>query len=110
MWHIRAKQDSSFCLDDDELRSGDHDISIGYSMNAPCDLPDVDETDLQLVTSSSESEMPFSDNDEIWDFSDSKSDDNQEESCMDGNTLSHGISYFLGLFHLTFFVYQKRPW
>ena len=110
--HSSEATDSSFCLDDDELRNSDHDDSIisvdEYSMNAPCDSPDVDdETDLQLATSSSESEMPFSDNDEIWDFSDSESDENQEESSMDGNTLIRGISYFLGLFHLTFRLSEK---
>lgn len=101
--------DSSFCLDDDELENGDHDdISIDdYSMNVPCDSPaDVDD-EIDLVTSSSESELPFSDNDEIWDFSDSESDENQEESSIDGNTLIRGISYFLGLFHLTFRLSEK---
>ena len=64
MAHSSEATDSNFCLDEDELRNSDHDdISIDdYSMNAPCNSPDVDETDLQLVTSSSESEMPFSDN------------------------------------------------
>jgi hypothetical protein len=72
-------------------------------MSAECDSPDI-EDEIDLVTSSSESEMLLSDNDEIWDFLDSES---EEESSMENNALIRGICYFLGLFHLIFRLSEK---
>ena len=116
-----SETDSSFCLDvenerDSDISASSHDENKSVS-DSIMEIQDEDSTALSAPTfssssSSSDSETTVpSDDNEIWDISDSDSggDANTLESSRDHNasTVTRTISLFLVLFQLTFRLSEK---
>lgn len=98
--------DSSFCLDRDSSSSmsdvGDID---GPGMDVE---PQDSEPDISSSSSESDATLPSDDN-EIWDVSDSDGDanDSNNDANHSTSTIIRAISIFISMFHLTFRLPEK---